>query len=96
MWMQMVLFTLLFPVLPYVLWKCYNKEKKPERGEAVLRYVIYALLITFLSAIVLAVFSDDGTSFWKKINESAEFVLKYAVMEFGGRSFCSICGMELP
>ena len=40
MWMQMVLFTLLFPVLPYVLWKCYNKEKKPERGEAVLRYVI--------------------------------------------------------
>lgn len=32
----MVLFTLLFPVLPYVLWKCYNKEKKPERGEAVL------------------------------------------------------------
>ena len=53
MWMQMVLFTLLFPVLPYVLWKCYNKEKKPERGEAVLRYVIYALLITFLSAIVL-------------------------------------------
>lgn len=33
MWMQMVLFTLLFPVLPYVLWKCYNKEKKPERGK---------------------------------------------------------------
>ena len=59
----MVLFTLLFPVLPYVLWKCYNKEKKPERGDAVLRYVIYALLITFLSALVLAVFSDDGTSF---------------------------------
>ncbi len=87
MWMQMVLFTLLFPVLPYVLWKCYNKEKKPERGEAVLRYVIYALLITFLSAIVLAVFSDDGTSFWKKINESAEFVLKYAVMELGAALF---------
>lgn len=78
--MHAVLFTMLIPVLPYALWKSYNRVKK---GEAVLRYLLYMLVITFISAVVLAVFSDEDTSFLEKVDKSAEFTLKYAVMELG-------------
>nr|MDE6926038.1 hypothetical protein [Acetatifactor sp.] len=81
--MQGILFTLLVPVLPYALWKCYNKEKKAGKGEVVLRYVCYMLITTFISAILLALFSEEGVSFWEKMDRSAEFALKYILMELG-------------
>lgn len=79
--MQAILFTVLFPVLPCVLWCSYNKEKQVKREEMVLRYFLYMLLISFISAAALAVFSDEDTSFLEKMDRSAGFVLKYAVME---------------
>lgn len=81
--MQAILFTVLFPVLPYAFWRSYHKDKKVKRGEAILRYLIYLLLISFFSAAVLAVLSDEDTSFWEKMDRSAGFALKYAVMELG-------------
>lgn len=83
MQIQAVLLTLLIPVLPYVLWKCYNKRTGEGRKEAVLRYLLYLLIITFLSAVLLALFSDEGTSFWEKIDKSAGFALKYDILLLG-------------
>ena len=79
--MQAILYTILFPVLPYVLWRCYNREKKVRRGEIILRYLTYMLIISFISTILLALLSDADTSFWEKMDKSAEFALKYALME---------------
>lgn len=81
--MQAILFPILFPVLPYALWCSYNKGKKVKKEEIILRYLIYMLLISFISSAVLAVFSDEDTSFLEKMDRSAGFVLKYAVMELG-------------
>ena len=81
--MQAVLFTLVFPVLPYILWRSYNRERKVRAGEIVLRYLFYLLVISCICAILLAVLSDVDTSFWEKMDKSASFALKYAFMELG-------------
>lgn len=83
MQIQAIILTLLIPVLPYVLWKCYNRETKEGKKEAVLRYLIYLFIITFLSAILLALFSDEDTSFWEKVDKSAGFALKYDMLLLG-------------
>ncbi|MCM1539692.1 MAG: glycosyltransferase family 39 protein [Blautia sp.] len=83
MQIQAVLITLLIPILPYVLRKCYNRDDRRGKGETVLRYLIYLLAITFLSAILLAVFSDEDTSFWEKMDRSAGFALKYIFLLTG-------------
>lgn len=83
MQIQAILLTLLIPVLPYVLWKCYNRGTKEGRREAVFRYLIYLFIVTFLSAILLALFSDENTSFWEKIDKSAGFALKYDLLLLG-------------
>lgn len=81
--MQAVLFTVLFPILPYVVWRGCDREKEIKKGEAVLRYFLYMLMISFITVIVLAAFSDEDTSFLEKMDRSAGFVLKYAVVELG-------------
>lgn len=81
--MQAVLYTLVFPILPYILWKSYHKERKVRAGEIILRYFFYLIVISFISAILLAVLSDAETSFWEKMDKSASFAFKYAVMELG-------------
>lgn len=78
--MLAILFTILIPVLPILIWKCYNRDKKLSRGEIVVRYVVYGLFILFSCSIMLAFLSDDNTSFWEKIDKSAEFALKYILM----------------
>ncbi|MCM1304720.1 MAG: glycosyltransferase family 39 protein [Lachnospiraceae bacterium] len=83
MQIQAVLLTLLIPLLPYVLWKCYNKGKKEGKGAAVFRYLIYLMIVAFLSAILLALFSDEDTSFWEKMDRSAGFALKYVFLLTG-------------
>ena len=80
--MQAVLYTLLFPILPYILWKSYHRGEKAGKGEVVLRYLFYLLAITCISGAALAVFGDEETSFLEKMDKSAMFALKYAVMEF--------------
>ena len=79
--MQAVLYTLAFPVLPYILWRSYHRGEKVSRGEAVLRYFFYLIAMSCISALFLAVLSDADTSFWEKMDKSASFALKYAVME---------------
>lgn len=81
--MQAVLFTLVFPVLPYLLWRSYNRERKVGAGEIILRYLFYLLVISCISAMLLAVLSDTDTSFMEKMDKSASFALKYALMELG-------------
>lgn len=81
--MQAVLFTLVFPVLPYILWRSYNRERKVGLGEIILRYFFYLIVMSCISALFLAVLSDAETSFWEKMDKSATFALKYAVMELG-------------
>lgn len=89
--MQAILFTLVFPVLPYILWKSYNRDRKVKTGEIILRYLFYLLMISFISAMLLAVFSDADTSFWEKMDKSAAFALKYAVMELGAGLLTAFC-----
>ena len=79
--MQAVLYTLLFPVLPYILWRSYHRGEKVRRGEVVLRYLFYLLSISCISAVALAVFGDEETSFLEKMDKSAVFAFKYAAME---------------
>lgn len=81
--MQVILFTLFGPVLPLALWKCYSKEKKAGKREVVLRYFTYMAIEIFISTILLSLFSNENTSFWVKMDKSAEFAFKYAVMELG-------------
>ena len=81
--MQAVLYTLVFPVLPYILWRSYNKERKVKAGEIILRYFFYLITVSFICAVILAVLSDADTSFLEKMDKSASFALKYAVMELG-------------
>jgi len=80
--MQIFLLTLLFPALPYVIWKSYSK-KAVKWEESIQRYFMYALIIAFISAIMLALFSDAGTSFWEKMDKSFVFALKYMLMVLG-------------
>lgn len=89
--MQAVLFTLVFPVLPYILWRSYNRERKVRPGEIALRYLFYLIVISFISAMLLAVFSDADTSFWEKMDRSASFALKYALMELGAALLTAFC-----
>lgn len=89
--MQAVLFTVVFPVLPYILWRSYNRERKVKPGEIILRYLFYLIVISFISAMLLAVFSDTDTSFVEKMDKSASFALKYAVMELGAALLTAFC-----
>ncbi len=71
----------LFPVIPYVIWKIRNKDRKTEPGEIILRYSVYFLLISFMTAIALGILSGTDTSFWVKINGSLEFAVKFVCLE---------------
>lgn len=79
--MQAVLYTLVFPVLPYILWRSYHRERKVRKGEVVLRYLFYLIVMSCISAAALAVFGDEETSFLEKMDKSAVFALKYVLME---------------
>ena len=82
--MQAVLYTLVFPVLPYILWRSYNREKNVKKGEAVLRFFFYLIVTSCISAVALAIFGDEETSFLEKMDKSPAFALKYALMQLIG------------
>lgn len=87
--MQAVIFTLMIPVISVLIWKRSMGEKKPAAQEALLRYVVYTLLITLLSSGVMVFLCEEGTSFWEKIDKSPSFVLKYAAVEVFAALFVS-------
>lgn len=85
--MQALIFSVLMPVLPYVVWKSYNKERRLQTGEIVLRYVIYTICVTLLSMIVMLPFCDEGTSFFEKVDSSVGFALKYFIVQVLASAF---------
>lgn len=79
--MQALIFSFLIPVLPYLIWRSYNREKKPQAGETALRYVIYTICVTLFSLIIMYPFCDEGTSFLVKVDSSVGFTLKYLFVQ---------------
>ncbi|MCM1112335.1 MAG: glycosyltransferase family 39 protein [Muribaculum sp.] len=79
--MQALIFGLMFPVVPLLVWLGYHGDKRVAGRELLFRYIVYALTITCLTTLGLAVLSDEGTSFWAKMDASPVFVCKFAALE---------------
>lgn len=79
--MQAIIFSLLMPVLPLLIWRIYNPKKSLDVKKAAVRYVLYSLIMTFLSTLVMVALCDEGTSFLIKADASAFFTLKYFLVE---------------
>ncbi|MCD7835412.1 MAG: glycosyltransferase family 39 protein [Lachnospiraceae bacterium] len=78
--MQAVIFELFMPILPLLCQRIYNKGRKEARGEVLIRYCIYAMLINLLTSFVMALMCDEGTSFMEKMDVSASFAFKYILV----------------
>lgn len=80
--MQILILGLTIPVVPLLLWMQRNKEKVAEKKENLfLRYIVYTLLITLLSTVIMVFMCEEGTSFIEKVDTSTSFALKYVMME---------------
>ena len=79
--MQAFLLTVFLPVIPLLIWKSYNRNRKLTKEEGVLRYVLYMMALLFLTVAALAVFANDGTSFMLKMKTVTGFALKYVCMQ---------------
>lgn len=77
--MQAIIMMLFAPVLPLACGLKYRKAK--GTGEIILRYVIYTLILTLLSAVVLAITGAENVSFMEKLDMSPGFALKYVLFE---------------
>lgn len=79
--MQIIIFSLMFPVIPLLVWrKCQDDKQVPGR-EMLIRYAIYTLMQALITAVVMVFMCDEGTSFLVKADASPRFVLKFAVLE---------------
>lgn len=78
--MQAVIFGLMMSVLPLICQRIYNKGKKESRGETLIRYCIYAMLVNLLTSFVMVLMCDEGTSFREKMDVSASFAFKYILV----------------
>lgn len=79
--MQAVIFCLISPVIPLLVWMGRQKDRRISARELSLRYAVYTLAMTLFATLVLAFGSDEGTSFWAKADASPVFLLKYALLE---------------
>lgn len=79
--MQALLLTIFLPIIPLLIWKRYNRDRRLTMGEWILRYVLYLMVLLFLTVFALALFGDDGTSFILKMDTLAGFALKYVCMQ---------------
>lgn len=80
---QAIIFCLLFPVFPLLVWRRYQKDKEiqiPGR-ELLIRYAVYTLLMNLVSMAAMLVLCDAGTSFQQKMDTSPSFALKFAFVE---------------
>ena len=80
---QAIIFCLLFPVFPLLVWRRYQKDKElqiPGR-ELLIRYAVYTLLMNLVSMAAMLVLCDVGTSFQQKMDTSPSFALKFAFVE---------------
>lgn len=79
--MQSIIFCLMMPVLPILIYRLYNKEKELSVKEIFARYFVYAMIMTFLSTCAMVFMCDEGTSFLDKMDRSSSFVIKYVLIE---------------
>lgn len=82
--MQVLLFGATVPVIPLLWWRARNKEKMSDAGyekKLVLRYIVYTLVIAFLSSAAMLLVCEEGASLLEKMDVSGRFALKYAVLE---------------
>lgn len=79
--MQGLLLGLTFPVIPLLVWKHYQHKQEISGKELLIRYAVYTLIMTLWVSMGMLVFCEEGTSFRDKMDMSASFVLKYALIE---------------
>lgn len=79
--MQAAIFSLTFPVIPLLLWHSYREEKQAAGRGLFLRYAVYTLATTLITAFAMVILCDEGTSFQAKMDTSPVFVMKFALVE---------------
>lgn len=79
--MQTIIFSLTFPVIPLLVWRECQDDKKVPGRELWIRYAVYTLLQALITAVVTVFMCDEGTSFLVKADASPGFALKFAVLE---------------
>lgn len=79
--MQALIFCLLFPVIPLLVWQSYRGKETTDGRGLFTRYAVYTLVMTLFTCIVMTFLCDEGTSFLEKADTSSTFMLKYALME---------------
>lgn len=79
--MQALIFSFMFPVIPLLVWLGYREDRRTFGRELLFRYVVYTLVMTCLTTLGLALLSDEGTSFWTKMDASPVFACKFAVLQ---------------
>lgn len=80
--MQTIIFCLMFPVIPLLIWRSYQENEQISGKELLIRYAVYVLAVNLLTSLAMVVFCDEGTSFQAKIDTLPVFVLKFAAVEF--------------
>lgn len=79
--MQALIFGFMMPLLPLFVWRLYHREEALTAGRAIERYVIYTLLTTLFTTVVMVVACDDNISFMEKMDRLPTFVLKFVLTE---------------
>ena len=79
--MQAVIFGLMMPVIPLLIRKLYKKDEALAPAQIGGRYVVYALLTTLSTSIVMVALCEEGTSFVEKTDQVPMFLLKYVLLE---------------
>ena len=79
--MQAVIFGLMMPVIPLLIRKLYKKDEALAPAQIGGRYVVYALLTTLSTSIVMVALCEEGTSFLEKTDQVPMFLLKYVLLE---------------
>lgn len=85
--MQTMIFCLMFPVIPLLIWRSYQENQQISGKELLIRYAVYALAVNLLTSLAMVVFCDEGTSFQAKIDTLPVFVLKFAAVELLAAAF---------
>lgn len=75
-----MIFYLLFPVLPLLIWRNYQEDKQIAGKELLFKYVVYTLAINLIITLAMVFLCDEGTSFRAKIDTSPMFALKFAAL----------------
>lgn len=78
--MQAMIFGLMMPIVPLLIRRLYHKDQELTAQQLGGRYVVYTLITTLFSTLVLT-FLSSSTSFWEKMDQVPSFVLKFVLIE---------------